>query len=90
MDVERWVFGLEFYGVEYLEIRDLTVRNFRTFAVTIGGFRNVTIENVWLDMQHHMMGNQDGFHFWGPGQFLTVKNSGGRVGDDIINMFCTD
>lgn len=87
MDTERWVFGLEFYGVEHLEIRDLTIRNFRTFAVTVGGFRNVTIENVWLDLPDRMQSqNQDGFHFWGPGQFLTLRNVGGRVGDDFMNI----
>ena len=83
----HWIFGLEFYGVEQLEIRDLTVRNFRTFAVTIGGFRNVTIENVWLDLPDRMHAqNQDGFHFWGPGQYLTVRNVGGCVGDDFMNL----
>jgi len=87
MEGDRWVYGLEFYGVEHLEIRDLTIRNFRTFAVTIGGFRNVTIENVWLDLPDRMQSqNQDGFHFWGPGQFLTVRNVGGKVGDDFMNI----
>lgn len=86
-DGDRWVFGLEFYGIEHLEIRDLIVRNFRTFAVTVGGFRHVTIENVWLDLPDRMHAqNQDGFHFWGPGQFLTVKNVGGCVGDDFMNI----
>lgn len=83
----RYVFALEFYGIEHLEIRDLTVRNFRTFAVTVGGFQNVLIENVWLDLPDRMQAqNQDGFHFWGPGRFLTVRNVGGRVGDDFMNI----
>ena len=87
LDGNHWVFGLAFYGVEQLELRDLIVRNFRTFAVTIGGFRNVTIENVWLDLPDRMQAqNQDGFHFWGPGQFLTIRNVGGRVGDDFMNL----
>ncbi|MBR6549550.1 MAG: hypothetical protein IKT68_08430 [Clostridia bacterium] len=83
----HWIFGLEFYGIEYLNICDLTLRDFRTFSTTIGGFRNVNIENVWLDLPNRMHGqNQDGFHFWGPGQFLTVKNTGGHVGDDFMNL----
>ncbi|MBR5743319.1 MAG: hypothetical protein IKX85_05900 [Clostridia bacterium] len=83
----RFIFALEFYGIEHLELRDLTVRNFRTFAVTVGGFQNVTIENVWLDLPDRMHAqNQDGFHFWGPGRFLTVRNVGGRVGDDFMNV----
>ncbi|MBE6903853.1 MAG: hypothetical protein E7480_04530 [Ruminococcaceae bacterium] len=83
----HWVFGLEFYGIEYLTVRDITLRDFRTFSTAIGGFRNVTIENVWLNLPNRMHGqNQDGFHFWGPGQFLTVKNTGGHVGDDFMNL----
>ena len=83
----RFVFGLEFYGVERLTLRDLTVRDFRTFAVTVGCFENVTIEDVWLDLPGRMHAqNQDGFHFWGPGRYLTVRNVGGRVGDDFMNI----
>ncbi len=86
-NARHWMFGLEFYGIEYLNIRDITLRDFRTFSTTIGGFRNVNIENVWLDLPNRMHGqNQDGFHFWGPGQFLTVKNTGGHVGDDFMNL----
>ena len=77
---------LEFYGVGDMLVRDITIAQFRTFAFTVGCFRNLIIEDVWLDMQHHMMGNQDGFHFWGPGQYLTVRNCGGCVSDDIMNI----
>ncbi len=83
----HWIFALEFYGIEYLTVQEVTLRDFRTFSTTIGGFRNVTIENVWLDLPNRMHAqNQDGFHFWGPGQFLTVKNVGGQVGDDFMNL----
>lgn len=44
---------LEFYGVGDMLVRDITIAQFRTFAFTVGCFKNVTIENVWLDMQHH-------------------------------------
>ncbi|MCQ2445814.1 MAG: hypothetical protein MJ141_02865 [Clostridia bacterium] len=83
----RYTFGLEFYGVKNLLVRGLTIRNFRTFALAVGCFENVTIENTWLDLPDHVdASNQDGFHFWGPGRFLTVKNVGGRVGDDFMNL----
>ena len=81
-----WTIGIEFYGISDLVVRDVTVSEFRTFAFTVGGFRNIYFENVWFDMKHHMMGNQDGFHFWGPGRYLTVKNCGGCVSDDIMNI----
>ncbi len=83
----HWIYGLEFYGVQNFLMRDVTIQDFRTFAVMIGGFRNVTIEDVWLDLPNHMDAqNQDGFHFWGPGEYLTVRNVGGRVGDDFMNI----
>lgn len=83
----HWVFAIEFYGVENLLMRDMTILDFRTFCVTIGNFRRVTIEKVWLDLPNRMWAqNQDGFHFWGPGQFLTVRDCGGKVGDDFMNI----
>ena len=82
----KFTLCIEFYGVENLLVRDITIRDFRTFAFTVGGFKNVTLQNVWLDLPYGTRGNQDGFHFWGPGQFLNVLNCGGRVGDDVINV----
>jgi hypothetical protein len=81
------VVTLEFYGVENITVRDMTICDFRTYAFLVGAFKNVLIENVWLDLPNYMpYQNQDGFHFWGPGQFLTVKNVGGRVADDFMNI----
>ncbi len=83
----EWVYALCFYGVENLVMRDMTILDFSTFCVTIGNFRRVTIENVWVDLPHRVHArNQDGFHFWGPGQFLTLRNVGGKVGDDFMNI----
>lgn len=83
----HWIYGIEFYGVENLTLRDLTIRNQRTFAFMLGCFRRCTIENVWIDLIDYMpANNQDGFHFWGPGEFLTIRNVGGRVGDDFMNL----
>jgi len=83
----RFVMGLEFYGVENLNIRDVTICNQRTFALTVGNFRHVNIENTYVELPDEIpFGNQDGFHFWGPGQFLTIRNVGGRTGDDFMNI----
>lgn len=82
----HYTHAIEFYGVENVLLRDLTVRDFRCYAVMIGCFKNVTIDQVWLDLPYGTRGNQDGFHFWGPGQFLNVLHSGGKVGDDVINV----
>ena len=79
------VMVFEFYGVEYLTIKDVTIRNQRAWAAVICNWRHVVVENVDIDLPEHMDGqNQDGLHFWGPGRFLTVKNLSGRTGDDIL------
>ncbi len=83
---EKNVIAIEFYGIENLLLRDVTIRDFRTYAFKTGCFKNVTLENVWLDLPYGTRGNQDGFHFWGPGQFLNVLHCGGKVGDDVINV----
>jgi len=81
----RWVMTFEFFGVEYLTIKDIVIRNMRTWAAVICNFKHVVTENIHIDLDQHMQGNnQDGLHFWGPGQFLTVKNLSGRTGDDIL------
>ncbi len=83
----KWTFGIEFYGIKNLTICDLTLRNFRTFGITVCCFSHVLFENIWLDLPDRMHAqNQDGFHFWGPGKFLTIKNVGGCVGDDFMNL----
>lgn len=84
---QKWVFGMEFNGVEYLTLKDLVIRNQSTFAFMTANWKHINIENVWIDLPDHIPAhNQDGFHFWGPGQFLTMRNVGGRVGDDFMNI----
>lgn len=83
----RWVIAIEFYGIENLNIRDLTVRDQRTFAFTVGNFKHVNVENTYVELVNEIpWGNQDGFHFWGPGQFLTMHNIGGKTEDDFMNI----
>lgn len=83
---KHMVICLEFYGVEHLQVKDLIIRDFRTYAFMAGCFKCVTVDNVWLELPYGTRGNQDGFHFWGPGQFLKVLHCGGKVGDDVINV----
>ena len=83
----HYTVAMEFIGIENLNVRDVTVRDQRTFAFTVGNFSHVNIENTYIDLVHEIdFGNQDGFHFWGPGQFLTMRNVGGKTEDDFMNI----
>ena len=83
----EWVVGLRFHGVENFVARDLHIRNQRTFAALISNFRQVHMENISIELPDKMFAqNQDGLHFWGPGQFLTLRDITGRVGDDFIAL----
>jgi hypothetical protein len=83
----RGVVALEFYGVENVLLRDVIIVDFRTYAFMTANFLHMTLERVWLELPGRMQAqNQDGFHFWGPGQFLTIRDCGGKVGDDIMNI----
>ena len=83
----RGVVALEFYGVENVLLRDLVIVDFRTYAFMTANFLHLTLNRVWLELPGRMQAqNQDGFHFWGPGQFLTIRDCGGKVGDDIMNI----
>ena len=82
---ERLVVAISFFGVEHLLVRDVTVRDQRTFAFLITNWRNVTMENIRLELPGFIHGgNQDGIHVMGPGRFLSLRNIQGRTGDDFI------
>ncbi len=79
------VVAVSFFGVENLLIRDVTLRNQRTFAFLITNWQKVTLENICLELPDFIHGgNQDGIHVQGPGRFLVLKNIQGRTGDDFI------
>ncbi len=84
---EKWVIGMEFYGVENLTLRDVTIRDQRTFAMLLGNWFRVNMENISIDLPGHKdKENQDGIHFFGPGQFLNMRNIQGSSGDDFIAL----
>jgi hypothetical protein len=83
----RQVVGLAFFGVENLLVRDVTVRDQRTFAFLITNWLQVTMENIRLELPGFIHGgNQDGIHVQGPGRFLVLRNIQGRTGDDFIAL----
>ena len=82
---ERLVVALAFLGVENLLVRDVTVRDQRTFAILVTNWLKVTMENIRLELPGYIpKGNQDGIHVQGPGRFLVLRNIQGRTGDDFI------
>lgn len=83
----RWNIALEFFGVENFTMRDVTIRDQRTFALLMGNFYRATFENIYIDLPNGTDAqNQDGLHFWGPGQFLVIKNLQGDAGDDFLAL----
>lgn len=85
--VPKMVMTIQLIGVENILIRDVILKDHRRWAFLCCNFKNVTMENVMIDLEHHLPNqNQDGLHFWGPGQYLTLKNIQGRTGDDFIAL----
>lgn len=84
---DKFVMAMEFYGVEHLTMRDVTIRNQRTFAMLVANWYRVTMEDITIELPDNMYAqNQDGIHFWGPGQFLSMRNIMGGAGDDFIAL----
>lgn len=84
---KHFVSLFEFFGIENLILRDIIFQDQRSYTLTLGNFKNALIENCAIEMITQVWPcNQDGFHFFGPGQLLTMKNVRGRTGDDFINV----
>jgi polygalacturonase len=47
MGASRLVVAFEFFGVEDLVIRDITIRNQRAWSMMCVNFKNVTMENIY-------------------------------------------
>jgi len=90
-DDNRWVTGMDFFGVAQLSIRNIIIRDQRTFAAFIANFQYVHMENISILLEDPIQeGNQDGLHFCGPGQFLTLRNIQGCSWDDFIALNADD
>ncbi len=82
-----WVMAFMFCGVENFSMKNVTIRNQRTFAMAMKNWRFVNIDNVNIILDEYMpANNQDGLHFLGPGRFLSLRNLTGTAGDDIIAL----
>jgi hypothetical protein len=90
-DDNRWVTGMDFFGVEHLSVRHVIIRDQRTFALFVANFQHVYMHDVRVLLDTLIPeGNQDGLHFCGPGRFLTLRDIQGTSWDDFIALNADD
>ena len=78
---------ISFFGIENLLVRDVVIRNHRTFGFLITNWEKVTMEDIRFELPDYICcGNQDGIHVQGPGRFLAIRNVQGKTGDDMIAL----
>ena len=83
----KFVVAIEFVGVRNLKLRDIVIRDQRTFSGVFANWEHVAVENVRIDLVAHVNAeNQDGLHFFGPGRFLNIRNLSGSSGDDFLAL----
>ncbi|MBO4769775.1 MAG: hypothetical protein J5563_03215 [Clostridia bacterium] len=83
----EWTHGMRFFGIENLNIRDVVMLNQRTYAALFCNWKHINIENVDIPLPDNQYAqNQDGLHFFGPGEWLNIRNLSGVSGDDIIAL----
>ena len=77
----------QWVGVRRLTLRDVVIRDQRTYAMTLCNWEHVVIENIEIELPGRVHGqNQDGIHVFGPGRFLTIRNASGCTSDDFIAL----
>lgn len=77
----------QWVGVRHLTLRDVIIRDQRTYAVILCNWEHVVIENMEIQLPGRVHGqNQDGIHVFGPGRFLTLRNVSGCTSDDFIAL----
>lgn len=85
---EFWGFGMLFYHVKNLTVRDLTVKDPINFGITLDTVSYFTVENLVFD---YNLGNpnpvtMDGVHVNGNCHFGTIRNLKGRCYDDLVAL----
>jgi len=79
--------GFRFFGIEGLYVRDVIIKDQRTFAFACGNVYYLNMENVRIELPNMMYAqNQDGIHIFGESRFITLKNIVGMAGDDFIAL----
>jgi hypothetical protein len=89
---ETWgiVVGFQFSGFQNVQLRNMTIRRTRTFAVSWNNGEGILIENVRVDQGVAPESNQDGFHAHGFAHDTQIRNCWLRTGDDGIVFTAND
>ena len=87
LEGERLSMAFEFFGVENLTVQGITIEDQRTFGMLVANWKHVDMADIIINLPNRAHAqNQDGIHFWGPGQFLSMRNISGCAGDDFIAL----
>lgn len=81
-------FGMLFFGVEFLKIRDMTIKDPVNFAVTLDRVSWFTVEDVDFDFNYGnpIAGNMDGIHLNGNCHHGIIRNLKGSCYDDMVAL----
>lgn len=98
--------GLQFFGVHYLKLENLALWHTRSFGVWVANAKFVHLDDVTVDtglppypnraglaeqQEYKTRGvNDDGVHFNGPIQYLTINNLQLRTVDDALALNAND
>jgi len=90
-----FITGLQFLGVNYLKVKDLTLWNVRAFGAWVSNANYVDIHNVTVDHgvaegNDSEVYNTDGIHFTGPVRHAVIESVTLRTGDDGIGLNAND
>lgn len=91
LEDKSYVTAMEFFGIEQLLLRDVIIRDQRSFSVFVSNWRHVHMEHIDIRLSDKKnAANTDGLHFCGPGQFLCLRDIQGCTYDDFIALNADD
>ena len=85
---EFWGYGMIFFKVKGLILRDLTLKDPTNFGVTLDTVSYFTAENIVFDynLGNPKAINMDGLHFNGNCHFGVIRNLKGTCYDDLVAL----
>lgn len=87
---ETFMNGISMFGVNYLDIRGVTVANMMGFGINTGNANYVTMHDLRIDAGSSPHVNQDGIHLNGPQSYVYISNAKIYSYDDAIAINAGD